>query len=166
MTRKATTLALKFTFLLSILWLPTCLLSQQSSGIRPPALGYIFDSGSRNLKPILGVPGASIIGAPVNINLEFAHAVASPRQDYAILLAGPNHDVNLLPFLGSDSRARLIDGAVPGPDHIAFSPLGSTVLLYRATDSLFQIITGLPASPVIAHEIRSSSPGGDLKSMA
>lgn len=167
MKRKAIPLTLKLGIFVSILLLPSLLPGQSTPGfINRPALGFVFDSGARTLKPILGVPGASLFGTPLDTGLQLAYAAISPRQDYAILLAGDNREVKLLPLLPANSSASSIDGVLPAPDRIVFSPLGSAIALYRIHDALFQIITGLPDSPVVAQEIPASNLGGDLTSLA
>ncbi len=152
--------------LAGILFLPTLLPGQPAAGlINPPTLGFVFDSNARTLKPILGIPGASLFGPPLDTGLPLSYAATSPLQNYAILLAGDTSEVNFLSLLPAGS-ASVIPGARPAPDRIVFSPLGTAVVLYRANEALFQVITGLPGSPAVTNEIPALGLRGNLTSLA
>jgi hypothetical protein len=154
--RKAIPLVLKFGIFVSIVCLPGFLLGQSAGTIHPPALGFVFDSGT--LRPILGIPGASLLGAPLDMGLETVGAAISPSQDYALLLARHHHEVELL-RLDQSAAASPISGAMAAPDLMVLSPTGSAAILYRTNDGLLQVLTGLPDSPQILREIPCASLG-------
>ncbi len=156
---------LKLGLFAGILCLPGFLLGQQGAAVvHPPTLGFAFYSGA--LWPILGVPGASLLGNSLYTGLDLADAVVSPDQNYAFLLTGELHQLKLLHLVASGAAASPIDGAMAAPDVIALSPRGDAAALYRASDRLLQVLTGLPDSPRILREIPSAALGGILTSMA
>jgi len=161
--RKAIPLVLKFGVFASIVCLPGFLLGQSAGIIHPQALGFVFDSGT--LRPILGIPGASLLGAPVDMGLETVDAAISPRQDYALLLARHHRQVELL-RLDMSAAASPISGAMAAPDLMVLSPTGSAAILYRTNDGLLQVLTGLPDSPQLLREIPCATLGGVLTSVA
>lgn len=154
---------LKLAFLLGCL--PILLPGQQNPGvIRPPALGFVFDSGV--LRSVLGVPGAAVFGAPVDTGLQPLDAVISPRQDYALLLTGDHRDVTLLRLAAGQIAAAPLAGAMTAPDVMALSPMGNSAVLYRAGDGLLQILTALPDAPRVLRELSIMTLDGTIASAA
>jgi hypothetical protein len=155
---------LKFTISGGILCLPECVSGQQGArAIDPPALGFVFHSGT--FTPIIGVPGASVLGASVDSGLGSTDAVVSPNQNYALLAGGEPRALYLLRLPARGAPASPIDGVV-APDLMALSPVGDAAALYRASDGVLQILTGMPDAPQVVREIPVASLGGMLKSVA
>jgi hypothetical protein len=114
----------------------------QTPAVRGPVLGYIFDPGVHAIRPVLGVPGAAILGQPLDLGEPVDRAIISPRQDLAFAVAS------------SDSRVLTVSlpsGAVeacectPGPDRMVFSPSGDAAALYYAADSRVLVLRGAKA---------------------
>jgi hypothetical protein len=162
---------LKFAISGCILCLPECVSAQQGAhAIQPPALGFVFHSGSGTLTPIIGVPGASVLGASMDSGLGSADAVVSPNQDYALLAGGEPRALYLLRLPSSDVSMLRIDGAIApdlmAPDLMTLSPGGDAAALYRASDGVLQILTGMPDAPQVVREIPAASLGGMVRSVA
>src|SRR5229473_779868 len=69
-------------------WL-TCLLlavplAALAASLEGPRLGLIFDSGAKEFRPLLGIPGAATMGAPLRLTVEIERAWVAPGQDYAL----------------------------------------------------------------------------------
>ena len=64
------------------------LVAAQTSQISGPVTGYTFDAAARGLRPILGIPGASLLGDPLNFGFEVASVAVAPHQDAAFVTAG------------------------------------------------------------------------------
>src|ERR1700686_4607126 len=62
-------------------------LQAQTSQISGPVSGYVFDGSARALRPILAIPGASLLGGPVNFGFDLTSACVAPRQDAAFVIA-------------------------------------------------------------------------------
>jgi len=124
--------------------------------IRGPQLGYVFDKGEGILRPILGVPGASRLGDPLNLGVSLALAQISPKQDYALGVTEGNPGKLVLVTFGEadqPSSVLTIKSAGPGASHIALSSAGhSAAVLFPESQSL-KILSGLPEAPVLAGEI-------------
>src|SRR5688572_26840513 len=58
--------------------------SSSSTQLAGPGLGMIFDQVRGGLRPILGLPGAAIIGGVVELGLELTQSWISPRHEYAL----------------------------------------------------------------------------------
>jgi len=125
------------------------------SQIRGPQLGYVFDESQGILRPILGVPGASRLGDPLNLGLSLTLAAISPKQDYALGVTQGDGMLVLVIF-GEGDQPRPVQniGSVgPGASHISLSSEGkSAAVLFPESKSL-RILSGLPDSPLLTGEI-------------
>jgi len=147
------------------------LLYGQQGNIAGPSAGFVFDNTSHVLRGIRGIPGASLIGDPVDFGFEAAWVSVSPALDSA-LVADATGDIHVFQLNGGKSAERTIDG-LAAARHVVFSPSGTAAALYGAGG--VQILNGLPDAPAIAGSLtlgQDSSPqfgaaslGGRRRSM-
>jgi hypothetical protein len=118
----------------------------QQGQVAGPIVGYVFDGSARALRPVLGIPGASIVGGAVEFAYDLASVTVSPGADSAVVTAG---DGSLhLAALGGGSAAEIsFNGASVKPDRVVFSPSGTAVALIAA--GRVQIFSGLPVSATL-----------------
>src|ERR1043166_3159554 len=97
------------------------ILAAQQGQLTGPSSGLVFDWTRHTLRPILGIPGAATIGAPVGMGRELSSVWVSPGLDSAIALAndGSLHFYRI--HEGSVTERELDGGAVSG-DAVIFSP--------------------------------------------
>jgi hypothetical protein len=156
------------------------LLEAQTQGtINGPVAGYVFDKASQSLRPVLGLPGSSLLGSPVSFGFHVSAAFVAPRLDTALAVAsdgtfhlfriqnGAVQEVSLsgLGPQGKTANTASLDlelaqrsGRSHGPSFlVSFSPSGSAMALYAA--GAVQIVTGLPGSPTIAGSVSLRSVG-------
>jgi hypothetical protein len=126
--------------------------AQTQSTINGPVAGYVFDKVSEGLRPILGLPGASLFGSPVGFGYKVTAAFVAPKLDSSFAVASD----------GSSHLFRIQSGAVQevsvgglaraGFSYIAeFSPSGTAMALY--TGGSVQFLTGLPGAPTVAGSV-------------
>jgi DNA-binding beta-propeller fold protein YncE len=119
--------------------------------------GYVFDRSARALRPILGIPGAWLVGDPLDLGLDLASAYVSPRQDSAVVV-GADGSLHLFSLKSGAVAGRTCDGLSAVPERVAFSPSGTAVALYSAGTA--QVIAGLPDAPALAGALDvSGAPG-------
>jgi hypothetical protein len=119
----------------------------QQSSLQGPVAGFVFDGGARVLRPIRGVPGASLLGDPVNFGFAVAAVYVSPRQDSAFVV-GADESLHLF-RLNSGAVAEVGLGGVSGvPQAVVFSPSGTAAALFAM--GKVRVLTGLPNAPVLA----------------
>ena len=132
--------------------------AQPQGTINGPVAGYVFDKATRALRPVLGLPGASLLGSPINWRYRVDQAFIAPKLDSAVGVTSE----------GAFRLFRLRDGivtelAVSGlaqaspPYSVAFSPSGSSVALYAA--NRVQLVSGLPDAPVVGGSIDVTAAG-------
>lgn len=126
----------------------------QQGRVAGPLAGYVFDSSARLLRPVLGIPGASLMGAPMNFAYELSAVTVSPRGDTAVALAadGTSHLVALASGAASEIA---LNGMASRPDRVVYSPSGTSAALVGAGRA--QIVTGLGSSPSLAGVVELSA---------
>jgi hypothetical protein len=126
-----------------------------------PVLGYVWDAAGQSLRPVRGVPGASIVGSPV---------VSAAGQ--GIISAASSNISGTALFLdakGEVFQAALSGGAlskvasIPGATALMPSNSGSYALVTAkdgAGMSSAAVISGLPKSPVVQNLSVAASQSG------
>ncbi len=120
----------------------------QVPAVRGPVLGYVYDSAG--LRPVFGMPGAAVLGQPLNLGGPIAQAAVSPRQDLALAVASSDSTV-LVVNLPSGSATAC--ECAPGPDRIVFSPGGDAAALYYSAGSSVRILKGTHAKSAGVFEL-------------
>src|SRR5690349_18209753 len=129
-----------FSWPVSGLMFATCgMLAAQQGNLTGPVAGFVFDGAGRTVRPIQGVPGASLLGDGFGFGIDVSSVSISPRQDSAFVIAA---DQSLHFFLlknGTPSEVSL-GGVTGAPERILFSPSGTAAALMGDTSS--RILTG------------------------
>jgi hypothetical protein len=142
------------------------ILQAQSSGISGPILGFIPDGAGTSIRPILGIPGASILGNRLPLDVDIRGAVLSPKQDYAIAARGEDAQVIMIDLADSATVVRPLPISHPGADLIAVSPTGSAAAVYCHESKTVHVIGRLPQAPELISEFDASSIDGQAMSLA
>jgi hypothetical protein len=115
-----------------------------------PVLGYLPEGGK--IHPVLGIAAAASAGPALDFGGDFLQAAVSPHQDFAlvsslssgtVMIATPSNPAS------TTGTTTPVTGVSAFPSNIVLSPSGSSAVLWFASDRLLQIVSGLPASPVV-----------------
>lgn len=140
--------------------------AQSSNGFSGYTLGFVFDTRISALRPLSGIPGAAVLGAPVDSGGPVRKAYVAARQNYAVALTDsgavivqfvPGTDPAVVTPLGIDSSAAGI---------VALSPNGAAAALYSNNEALIRIVTGLPGAPVLARSVPVGAVPGSIRLLA
>jgi len=126
------------------LLLPRVCAAQGQSGsmLYGPSLGLMFDSASAVIRPILGIPGAATLGAPLNAGFAIGQALVAPGGDFALAVA--KDDFRLAIVRGSGGVVQNLAPAMgEAPDLISFSPGGGSAALYYRASGRLLVLAGL-----------------------
>ena len=110
-----------------------------------PVLGYVFDSRTRAVRPVNGMPGAAHLGAAVALPFAVSAAAFAPGSEFGVVISDSGEA-----FLLRDPAAgavRPLGGALAGADGIALNARGSAVLLYASEARRLHVVQGLPEAP-------------------
>jgi hypothetical protein len=135
--------------LATMLFVPVMTGGQPLNG---PVTGFIFDSRLQAIRPIQGLPGASLLGPAVALPFAVDQAEIEPGGRYALALAtGENTGLYLISNLDSTARSERLD--VDAFEQITFSAKGTAAVLWSRSRSSLQVISGLPGKPTVQASI-------------
>jgi len=126
--------------------LAACSLYGQLGKIAGPSAGFVFDPSAHALRRIQGIPGAALVGAPVDFGFAVSAAYVAPRLDSVFVLAGAGR-AHLFRLTADAPAERAVD-SLAAPLRVVFSPSGTAAALY--SPGSVQVIKGLPDAPVVA----------------
>jgi hypothetical protein len=132
--------------------------AQPQGSINGPVAGYVFDKSARALRPVLGLPGASLLGSPIRWRYRVDQAFVAPQLDSAVGVTSEGA-FRLFRMRDGIPTEMAISGLAPAgsPYSVAFSPSGSSVALYGG--NRVQLVTGLPDAPVVGGSIDLTAAG-------
>jgi len=119
----------------------------QTGQVGGPIAGYVFDGSAQAVRPVLGIPGASLMGNAVPFSYGLASVTLSPGADSAVVTAGDG-SLHLVALSGGMATEIPFNGASVSPDRVVFSPSGTAVALFAGGHA--QIFSGLPSSATLA----------------
>ena len=160
---------LKFSgWLLFLAALSVCLAA--AKGLSGPTLGFVAVS-DRELRPILGIPGAAHLGAAIPLPESVTKLHIAPGSGYALAEQSDDRPPGVvrLRIPSSDADGPIVNpigGALPEANAIAFSPTGKTAAIYVASASVIEVITGLPDSPAVTAKLSTSSISHSIQKLA
>jgi DNA-binding beta-propeller fold protein YncE len=133
--------------------LATCgLLAAQPQGtLTGPVAGFVFDGSGLVLRPIHGVPGASLLGDPVSFGIDVSAVFVAPRQDSAIVV-GADQSLHLFQLNSGSPTEVSLGGLTGAPDRVVFSPSGTAAALMSGGSA--RVLTGLPNAPTLAGTVK------------
>jgi len=123
----------------------------QQGSLSGPLAGFVFDHSAQVLRPVQGVPGASLLGDGVNFGLPVSAVYVAPRQDSAVVV-GVDQSLHLFLLNGGTPTEVSLGGISGVPDRVVFSPSGTAAALVSPGSA--RVFTGLPGSPTLSGSIR------------
>jgi hypothetical protein len=139
----------------------------ESSGIRGPVMGYVFDAPKKAIRPINGIPGSSLLGRRLDVPFPVTAAAVSPDGDFVLAVSGlEDHAVHVLRGLGSAITMDVIENAITDVDRIIFSGDGLTAVLFAPSTRQLQVVRSLRESPTAEPPIDVSDIGGTITALA
>jgi len=133
------------------LCLLACSLYGQAGKLARPSMGFVFDQSTHSLRRIEGIPGASLVGSPVEFGFALSAAYVAPRLDSAFVMADGDCRAHLFRLTADAPRELTVD-SIGGCYMVVYSPSGTAAALYSRGSVL--MIKGLPDAPVVAATVR------------
>ena len=119
----------------------------QQGQVAGPVAGYVFDGTAHTVRPVLGIPGASVLGSSVALGYNVTSATISPKAD-SVLATAADGSLHLVALSSGQPTEVPLNGASANPSRVVFSPSGTAVALIGAGRA--QVFNGLPSSPTLA----------------
>jgi hypothetical protein len=132
--------------------------AQPQGTISGPVAGYVFDKAAHAMRPVLGLPGASLLGRPMNWRYRVDQAFIAPKLDSAVGVTAEGA-FRLFRMRDGIVTEMAVGGLAPAgsPYSVAFSPSGSSAALYGG--NRVQLVSGLPDAPVLGGSIDLTAAG-------
>lgn len=125
------------------------LLAQQPQGV---VTGFTIDERQGSVRAVLGIPGATRLGDPVELPAKVVGGAFGQGRGLAI--AGSAWSVYLLQNLGAPSpRVARLETAISGVTEVFLNPSATTALLYSGEYRRLQLVTSLDSTPVLGNSI-------------
>jgi DNA-binding beta-propeller fold protein YncE len=134
-----------------------------SASLGGPVTGFVFDSQTLAIRPMLGIPGAAYIGAPVASQV--AAASVSPDGSAAFVIQ-LGRLVLYTGLRGTSPAAVTVDNAILGIDLFAWAADGSAAAVYSSKSGQGQTLTNLAQSPTAGTPIDLSGIQGTVAALA
>jgi hypothetical protein len=138
-----------------ILTAAAALAAEPAARVSPPILGYVYDSASKSVRPIAGIPGAAAIEGALPSATKLEAGFVSQNRRY--VLAGTLEGAVLIDVAANTSTS--IEGA---PSDIALGAWSSdsrSVALWTRSGHV-QVWTGFPDSPAMRFSAEAETPAG------
>ena len=139
---------------------PAWAADKSSNSPGAPVLGLAYDESRQTIRPILGIPGAAILGDSLSLDFPLQSAAVAPKASLALALSADDHSIHLVRYTNGASSSLALDSAMTAPTQILFSPSGSAALLYRADSRQTQVVAGLSAAPTVTSLSLAGLPDG------
>lgn len=125
-----------------------------ATALQVPLLGFLASKSPLGVRPIVGAPGAVVLGNPIRLPGDVTQVVPVPGQTFGIVERADATELAVLQ-LGATATGSVqpIPGTFRHADRLAFSPSGSVAVLYSASAQGAQVVTGLPASPAVVQRL-------------
>jgi hypothetical protein len=138
-----------------------------AAGPGGPVPGYILDSRTSVIRPVLGIPGAMQLGAPLSPGFNVTSAEFGPAGDFALAMDDrtPAH-LYLVQQLSSTPAASDLGALANDARVLAINSSGSAGMVYSASTSQIWFATGLPQQPVLSAPISTANLAGPITAAA
>ena len=152
-----------------IVYVPTAFLTllpppanAQPASFQGPLGGFVFSAASKTVRPLLGIPGAMHVDAPI-LNRVDSASIAPGGQWGFVTRAGHTTFVRGLSDLAPAESS--IDGLMDAADRVVWSRDGTFALLYSSSGSRLQRVQ-LSGSKPLADAPIDLSPWGQVTTLA
>lgn len=124
------------------------------NGVLGPVAGWVWDFEKTSMRPVLGIPGASILGDKFDGGVRLSLAVSDQKR-YVVGIGATDAQVYLIGARGGS--ARLLEEIPAGASRIYLSPSGDQAVF--AYERRMIVVSGLPEAPTIQSEIYYGAEG-------
>jgi hypothetical protein len=117
-----------------------------------PLIGYFFDTGTRQIMALTGIPGAAL-ARPAVPGLQSNQALVASDGSFAIVAMpdsgtlGHTHPMDLSPAISA------IEGSMRSFEKGALSPNGASAIVYGSSCECAQILSGIRTGPKVARTV-------------
>jgi hypothetical protein len=134
--------------------------------LRAPSLGLVHDPLQKKLRPVLGLPGAAVLGDPLPLDFAVEMAAIAPEGSHALLRAAGAPDLRLMRPSPEGYVVEPIAGAIEGADRLILGAAAWSAAIFDRESKRLQLLRGLPWEPAVSREIDLSVFDGEVTALA
>jgi hypothetical protein len=138
----------------------------QSGSIAGPDLGFVPNDSGDSVWPVLGVLGASVLGARLELPPGITVAAIAPKHDYALAIEAEDGQAAVVHLDVAHPFIVPLTDAAAHSKTARLSPTGSAAALYSADSKKLQVFSGLPNAPTLVFEFDASALPGEIDQVA
>ena len=127
-------------------------LPSRAADLGVPVAGYVASPSQPELRAISGVPGSYLFSDPLPLPPGTTSVHVAPGKDFALIEMGAAGFAVLSLSGGAAAHGGALSGAVSPADWVAFSPGAQSAILFSSSAQRLQLLTGLPAAPLLARD--------------
>jgi hypothetical protein len=147
---------------IALLTLPAAPAFAQSASLQGPVAGFVFSGATRTVQPLLGIPGATHVAAPILSRVDSASI--APGGNWAFITKA-RHAAFVGGLSGMAPVESAIGGLIDAVDRVVWSRDGSFALLYSSSGNRLQRIE-LSGDQPLADSPIDLSPWGKVTTLA
>jgi hypothetical protein len=122
-----------------------------------PSLGLVASHTAGTIRPILGVPGAAMWGAPLAVDFATTRTAVAPGGDFALVVASEDFRLARVRATGGAPEWLPVEATGSAPDVVTFSPRGRSAVMYYQASGRLVVLSGLRDQTAQAIEVDTSS---------
>jgi hypothetical protein len=138
---------------LAIIAAAPAILTAQTAKWSTPTLGYLYDSDSKAIRVLSGIPGAASLDGGLSVPDKLEQAAISPNGKYAIAAIKDSGSLSLITWSMDAVTSATLDGTPVSADLVAFSNSSAVAAILSRDAQTIQIWTGLPDQPFLARQV-------------
>lgn len=131
-----------------VLFLSAACAIAAAAEVSGPVLGYVVDVTRQELRPIHGLPGATVMGSAIALGfpVRLAAAVLCPGRIPCALVVSAAGGLFFVPDLRVAGNVRSVDNAAAEIDRIAWNQPGTAAVVSSSRNKVVQVVRGGEAS--------------------
>jgi hypothetical protein len=138
--------------IIAIIAAAPAILTAQPAKWSTPTLGYLYDSDSKAIRVLSGIPGAASLDGGLSVPDKLEQAAISPNGKYAIGAVKDAGSLSLITWATGAVTSAALDGTTSA-DLVAFSNSSAVAAILSRDAQTIQIWTGLPDQPSLARQV-------------
>jgi len=154
-----------FLWIVLLVCMTATLAGQIPASFRVPVLGYVLDREIHAIRPVVGIPGNSRIGSPIDFGVPVSDVAFLGDQQYAVVVS-PQEAEALFVDLEDPAHVQHIAGVSSSISSIRASADGTKAALYDSHSGQIFVVGGIPTALTVLRTIDVSLEGTGLTRFA
>jgi hypothetical protein len=131
-----------------------------------PLIGHVFDEGTRQIRTILGIPGAARVAEAIPLETPLRDVVIGAGGKLAVASVENGESAVLIRPSGTPAIILPISGSMKVFNVAVFSPSGTAAILFGSECNCLQVASSFEESPAVTRVVDASALPGEITALA